>query len=153
MVEDSDQGFTLVGSWHYRLGPGPAASSRLVKGLLSGQPDKAKKVERGVTALVTNVYRHCLGLTAEEIQRMETFPEDVVLRLACIRRGRSYHLRIEVYAPNPAPPDLARCLDDAPAANGRASAPIRDDLSRYGAVFAKDWNCVMVEYELDHPVS
>lgn len=153
MIEDSDQDVTPVGSWHYRLGPGPAASRRLVKSLLSGQRDKVEMVERGVTALVTNAYRQGLGLTDEAIQGMATFPEDVVLRLACVRRGRSYHLRIEVYDPNPEPPDLARCLGDAPAANGRASTPIREDLSRYGAVFAKDWKCVMVEYELDHPVS
>ncbi|MGI5416785.1 hypothetical protein [Actinomadura luteofluorescens] len=68
MIEDSDQDFTRVGSWHCRLGPGLAASGRLVRGLLSGQPDKAEMVERGVTALVTNAYRHGLGLTDEAIQ-------------------------------------------------------------------------------------
>jgi anti-sigma regulatory factor (Ser/Thr protein kinase) len=154
MYEDSDQGFTRVSSWHTRFGPGPAASRRLVRNLLSGQPDKATLAQLGVTELVTNAYRHGLGLTDEEIRTMDTFPEDVVLRLAGIRRGRSsYYLRIEVYDPNPTPPDWARSLDDGSALNGRGLALIRKELSRYGAISTKDGKCVVAEYELDYPAA
>jgi anti-sigma regulatory factor (Ser/Thr protein kinase) len=153
MIEVSDQGFTCVGSWHTRPGPQPAAARRLVRVLLAGQPDKAAQAQLGVTELVTNAYRHGLGLTDEAIQSMDTFPEDVVLKLVGIKRGESYHLRIEVHDPNPTPPDWARGLDDHSAVNGRGLALIREHLARYGAVSTKNGKCVVAEYELDHPTS
>jgi anti-sigma regulatory factor (Ser/Thr protein kinase) len=153
MIEVSDREFTCVGSWHTRRGPQPAAARRLVDVLLAGQPDRADQAKLGVTELVTNAYRHGLGLTDEMIQSMDVFPEDVVLKLVGIRRGESYHLRIEVYDPNPTPPDWARSLDDHSALNGRGLALIREHLARYGAISFKNGKCVVAEYELAHPTS
>ncbi|WP_141578145.1 ATP-binding protein [Actinomadura sp. WMMA1423] len=124
-----------------------------MKILLAGQPDREDLATLVVTELVTNAYRHGLNLTDEEIQSMDAFPADVVLKLAGIRRGKSYYLRIEVYDPNPTPPDWARGLDDHSALDGRGLAMIREQLALYGAISTKSGKCVVAEYELDHPTS
>ncbi|NDU71659.1 hypothetical protein GWI34_03315 [Actinomadura sp. DSM 109109] len=154
MCEYSDRDFTCVEPWRMERGPTPRGSRRLVRAVLAGQPpDLVDQVVLGVTELVTNAYRHGLRLPDDAIPNADASRGSVVLRVARIRRGPAHHLRIEVYDPNPVPPDWTRGPDDGWAVHGRGLALMRGQLSRYGAISTRNGKVVVVEYELHRPLS